>query len=195
MLKRLMAKLALVCLAPIVGYARSGRDESYRNQRFLSCAELLSLVPCQIGVVIRQLFYKQTLAACGQNLMVCFGAMIVNPQTRIGNGVEMRPYCIVGLADIADNVSLAQRVSLLSGRHQHSGLTTEGSQIRQPPQRISIGRGVWVGAHAVVMADVGAASIIGAGAVVVHPIGPRCIAVGIPARAIRDLDRKGTGCE
>jgi acetyltransferase-like isoleucine patch superfamily enzyme len=50
-----------------------------------------------------------------------------------------------------------------------------------------IGSGVWVGAHAVVMNDVGEGSVIGAGAVVVEPIESYLLAVGVPAKVVKNL--------
>jgi virginiamycin A acetyltransferase len=50
---------------------------------------------------------------------------------------------------------------------------------------VTIGRGAWIGSCAVVMADVGRDSIIGAGAVVTKPIVEKVIAVGVPAKVIR----------
>jgi acetyltransferase-like isoleucine patch superfamily enzyme len=44
---------------------------------------------------------------------------------------------------------------------------------------------VWIGANAVVMADIGAGSVIGAGAVVIHEIPPFSVAVGNPAEVIK----------
>jgi acetyltransferase-like isoleucine patch superfamily enzyme len=48
--------------------------------------------------------------------------------------------------------------------------------------------GSWIGSNAVVMADVGAGCIVGAGAVVTRPLPPRVLAAGVPARVVRHLD-------
>ncbi len=117
--------------------------------------------------------------------MVFFGAMFLNPKTCVGSHVEVRPYCMIGLADIGDHVSFSQRVSLLSGRHQHVGLSDSVEQTRLPPKQVHIGGGVWIGSHAVVMNDVGEGSVVGAGGVVVKPVPPNSIAVGVPARVVK----------
>ena len=51
--------------------------------------------------------------------------------------------------------------------------------------RVSIGARCWVGEGAIVLADVGADSIVAAGAVVVKPIPAACLAGGNPAQVLR----------
>jgi len=47
-----------------------------------------------------------------------------------------------------------------------------------------VGADCWIGASAIILAEVGAGSTIGAGAVVVKPVPPGSVAVGNPARVI-----------
>jgi acetyltransferase-like isoleucine patch superfamily enzyme len=58
----------------------------------------------------------------------------------------------------------------------------------QPGQRklVTIGAGAWIGSAAVVLADVGRDAIVGAGAVVTRPVPERMVAVGVPARVVRE---------
>ena len=60
-------------------------------------------------------------------------------------------------------------------------------------RKVSIGRDVYIGMGVCVMysADIGDGSVIGAGSVVVKPIPPYSVAVGNPAKVIRE--RKGNG--
>jgi maltose O-acetyltransferase len=48
---------------------------------------------------------------------------------------------------------------------------------------------VWLGARVIVLPGVtiGAGSVIGASSVVIDDVPPRCLAVGLPARVIRQL--------
>ncbi len=186
MIKRLLTRLILAVVFPLIWFVRIGQDQAQgHGRRFCFCAEFLSLIPFQLGILARRLYYERTLARCGGHLMVFFGGMFVNPGTTVGDRLEVRPYSTVGLADIGDDVSLAQRVSLLSGPRQHRGLTKAGEQARAQAERIRIGSGAWIGAHAVVMANVGEGSIVGAGAVVVDDVPPHSVAVGNPARVVK----------
>jgi acetyltransferase-like isoleucine patch superfamily enzyme len=186
MIKRLLTALVLLFLYPLIGYVRIVRADPRRHhKRFRFCAEFLSLAPFEIGILIRRLYYERTLARCGSGLMAFWGATFLNPDTTVGDRVEVRPHTLIGLADLGDDVSLAQRVSVLSGPHQHSDLTEAGEQVRLPPQKVRIGAGAWIGAHAVVMADVGRATVVGAGAVVVQPLPAHVVAVGVPAEVVK----------
>ncbi|MGH9708570.1 MAG: hypothetical protein ACRD5R_17610, partial [Candidatus Acidiferrales bacterium] len=52
---------------------------------------------------------------------------------------------------------------------------------------VLIGANCWIGAGAIVMADIGEGPTIGAGAVVANPIPAGSVAVGNPARVKRQL--------
>jgi acetyltransferase-like isoleucine patch superfamily enzyme len=77
--------------------------------------------------------------------------------------------------------------------HIPSGAITHGIDdvtvpIRDQPgvqRMVRIGAGAWLGSAAVVMADVGRNTIVGAGSVVTRPLGDGVVAAGVPARVIR----------
>ena len=50
---------------------------------------------------------------------------------------------------------------------------------------VRIGPGSWIGSATVVLADIGADTVVGAGSVVTRPLPDRVIAAGVPARIIR----------
>jgi maltose O-acetyltransferase len=60
---------------------------------------------------------------------------------------------------------------------------------RPPPEPVRIGDDVWLGVRVIVLPGVtiGDGSIIGAGSVVTSDIPPRSLAVGVPARVVREL--------
>ena len=150
-------------------------------------SEFISLIPFDLGILARKMFYERTLRACGRNLCVRFGALLSFADTTIGDNVLIQRYTIVGMADIGNNVMIAGHCSLLGGRYQHRAESLDVPMREQgfEPRRIRIGDDVWIGANAVIMADVGEGSIVGAGAIVVHDIPPYSVVVGNPARVIK----------
>lgn len=114
-------------------------------------------------------------------------AFIYMPDIRVGNDVYIGPQSSVIAADIGDNVMLATKVSVARGAHQHGFSRLDTPMNRQPgqPQTVKIGDDVWIGTAAVILADVAAGSIVGAGAVVTKPFEPLCILAGVPAKVIR----------
>ena len=52
-------------------------------------------------------------------------------------------------------------------------------------RRIRVGRDCWIGAHALIMDDIGDQAVVAAGAVVTRPVPPAMIVAGVPARAVR----------
>jgi acetyltransferase-like isoleucine patch superfamily enzyme len=90
---------------------------------------------------------------------------------------------------IGDDVYLGTLVQLLAVNHvfadtsrpiSHQGITAQG---------ISIADGAWVGSGAIVLdgVRVGRNAVVGAGAVVNRDVPDYCVAVGNPARVVRDL--------
>jgi acetyltransferase-like isoleucine patch superfamily enzyme len=84
-------------------------------------------------------------------------------------------------------VLIGSAVHVPSGRHTH-GTADRSTPIReQEGERtlVRIGEGAWIGSAAIVMADVGRHSVVGAGSVVTKPIPDGVVAAGAPARIIR----------
>jgi acetyltransferase-like isoleucine patch superfamily enzyme len=95
---------------------------------------------------------------------------------------------------IERDVMLADFVAIPSGGKTHrvsADVPPRMEENRFAPVRV--GRGSWVGTHAVILADVGRSCIIGAGAVVTKPIPDFSVAVGVPARVIGTLEDAGKG--
>jgi acetyltransferase-like isoleucine patch superfamily enzyme len=153
---------------------------------FRSCSESLSLIPYFPGVILRYEFYRWALPRCGENVVVELGAVLVYRDTRIGRNVLIGRYTILHHCDIGDDVLIGERCTLLSGSRQHSfgrrdvPMTQQGGFKR----RIRIGSDVWLGSHAVIMADVSDGAVVAAAAVVNQDVPPFRIAGGVPARVI-----------
>lgn len=109
---------------------------------------------------------------------------------RIDEHVYIGPHCDLGLVHIEHDAMIAAGVHIPSGAYTH-GIDVSHRPMREQPglQRlVRIGAGAWIGNNAVVMADVGEDSIVGAGAVVTRPIPPRTVVAGVPARVIRSRE-------
>lgn len=143
--------------------------------------EKLASIPGQTGVYARAWFYRRACARVGRDVFIGYQSLLTKTGVRLGDRVYVGRYCSVGMADIHDDVKIADGVQLLSGRHQH---TNENLILYHP---ITIGARAWIGAGAIVMADVGADAIVGAGAVVTRPVPAGAKVAGVPARAIAPL--------
>jgi acetyltransferase-like isoleucine patch superfamily enzyme len=148
-----------------------------------SCA----LAPGLPGDYLRIAFYKLTLGACSLTSRVSFGAFFAHTDAVVGANVYIGPYCIIGRTRIGDRTQIASAVQILSGKLQHvrdaEGRISGAEEGQFTP--VTIGPDCWIGAAAIVMADVGSGSTIGAGSVVSKPIPAGCVAVGSPARVIK----------
>ncbi len=107
----------------------------------------------------------------------------IHPGARIGRGllIDHGMATVIGeTAEIGENCTLYQGVTL--------GGTGKQSGKRHP----TLGNGVVVGVGASVLGDItiGDNSLIGAGAVVLHPIPPNSTAVGVPARVVRQEGKR-----
>jgi virginiamycin A acetyltransferase len=150
-------------------------------------AQLLALFPGLCGEYIRRAFLGWTIRECHPTATICFGTILSKTATRIGANAYVGPYCSLGSVTIERDALIATGVHILSGARMH-GTGDIGRPIREQPgelAHVTIGGGSWVGAGAVVMADVGRDSVIGAGAVVTKCIPDAVIAAGVPARVIR----------
>lgn len=111
----------------------------------------------------------------------------------VGENCFIGEFCLIrgqGGVHIGRSVLLAPRVQLLAVEH-----------IFQDPRRpvmeqgiiargIQIGDGAWIGAGAIVLdgVTIGEGAVVGAGAVVTRNVPPYAVAVGVPARVIRQRE-------
>lgn len=153
---------------------------------FGAASESIARIPGIRGVYLRQAFYRVLLARCGQDLYVGWNSVFSMTEAVVGERVYIGRFCSIGYARIEDEVMLADGVQILSGGREHGEASDSQSTRHSADQRfeqVTIGRGAWIGAGAIVMADVGAGAIVGAGAVVTRPIPAGVVAVGVPARS------------
>jgi acetyltransferase-like isoleucine patch superfamily enzyme len=121
-------------------------------------------------------------------------AQTFSPRIRIGDRVISSGNLIIGAArqvDIGDDVLFAFNVTVLDNFHGYE--TPYEPYKYQPLQRIApvaVGRGCWIGQNVVILpaVKIGEMCIIGANSVVTESIPERSIAVGAPARVIKQWD-------
>ena len=156
-------------------------------------SQSFAMVPGLPGTLTRACFYKQTLRQAYLDLDIGVGSFISKAETKIGRGVLITGHTTIGHAEIGNHAVIANYVSILSGRYQHN-FTDPSRRILDGSDQFSkviIGEHSFVGEHSVVMADVGSHTIVGAGSVVVKDLPEFVVAVGSPARAVKDRPRSG----
>jgi acetyltransferase-like isoleucine patch superfamily enzyme len=162
-----------------------GRDRALEGS-----SQLLALVPGISGQYLRRAFLGRVLAACHPSSTVECGTLFSQASARIDENAYVGPGCHLGSVHLERDVLLAAGVHVPSGRHTH-GVASADVPIRDQAEdrkMVRIGSGTWIGAGAIVMADVGRDSIVGAGAVVTKPVPDRVLAAGVPAQVIRSRD-------
>ncbi len=147
-------------------------------------AHRFAMVPGILGDYTRAAYYKWTLRDCSIDTRIHFGTILAHPDAVIGDHVSIGCYCVIGRARIGARTQVSSHVEIPSGRYQHDR-DAAGKLQGSLDGEVKIGSDCWIGASAIVMADVGDGATIGAGAVVVKEIPPGCVAVGNPARIIR----------
>lgn len=152
--------------------------------------QLLALWPGLAGQYVRRAFLAWTTQGCHPSATVCFGTIFSKCSVFIGKNAYVGPYCSLGDAHVEQDVLLATGVHVTSGARMH-GTADLTKPIREQPGefvRVTIGQGCWVGSTAVIMADLGRDTIVGAGAVVTKPVDARMIVGGVPAKVIRSRE-------
>ena len=110
----------------------------------------------------------------------------------IGDRVAINSFCQFyghGGITIGADTQIGPGVLVTTTGHDYTG----GLEAVFKP--VTIGRRVWVGANVTVLAGVtiGDGAVIGAGAVVHRDVPPHTVAVGVPARVVRDLTQSRDG--
>jgi virginiamycin A acetyltransferase len=187
LLKHLAFGLATVVVSPaLASFAiRSwvlGSDRALEGS-----TQALSLVPGLAGQYLRRAFLCRVLAECHPTATVEFGTVFSCTGARLEADVYVGPRCHLGLAHVKRGTLLAAAVHVPSGARIHP-VDETGTPLRDRPlerRLVTIGEDAWIGTAAIVMADVGDHTIVGAGAVVTAPLPPRVVAAGVPARVVK----------
>ena len=126
-----------------------------------------------------------------------YDQFIYNPKIIIGNNVKINSNCHIGSINkivIGDNVLIGSEVFITD----HSHGTTSKEELNIIPNerklyskgKVIIEDNCWIGEKAIILPNVhiGKGTIIGAGAIVTHDIPPYVVAVGNPAKVVKNLD-------
>ena len=155
--------------------------------KFYLANHLINQIP---SFRIRHWYYRHILRyKIGRDSSIHMGTFVTGHFITIGDNVVVNRNCYldgrIGI-EIKNNVSISPEVYIVSLEHDpdSSAFTTRGGQV-------VIEDYVWVGVRAILTPGVvlGEGVVVGAGAVVSKSINPYRIAVGVPAREIRDRSR------
>lgn len=107
---------------------------------------------------------------------------------RVGKDVFINEGCCFqdqGGIEIGDGSLIGHQVVLVTLNHA----LEPSRRADMIPSKIVIGRGVWIGAHATVLAGVtiGDHAVVAAGAVVTRDVPPNTVVAGVPARIIKTI--------
>ena len=182
--KQVATGVAQILVFPAACLAGFGRwHESY-----LFFANAMALIPGILGSYLRVAYYRFTLTSSGRDCHIAFGSYFAHSSSSLGAKVGIGPYCVLGQVDIGAGTLLGSSVQILSGSRQHrrdeSGRQHEG---RLPFRRIAIGEQCWIGAGAIVMADLGEGATVGPGSVVSQDVPKGATVSGNPARNFASL--------
>jgi acetyltransferase-like isoleucine patch superfamily enzyme len=182
-----------ICLALVFPCALSswleGCITNDTESMFLFWAHVFSVLPGKSGMFLRRAYYRLTLDCCASNFYIGFGALFTHRCALVEKDAYIGAYALVGSARLGEGCLIGSRASLLSGTKQHA-LDEQGrwgpcdkTRLRQ----IKIGDYAWIGEGAIVMANVGAGTMVAAGAVVDQDIRDGILVAGNPSRFVRKL--------
>ncbi|MEZ5654134.1 MAG: hypothetical protein R3E87_26660 [Burkholderiaceae bacterium] len=185
--KRIVFALAWLLVLPLIVPVWLEKSLGLGERLFVLCAQLISLVPGFVGALLRAAFYRATLDDAHWETSIGFGSVFSHRQVSLGANVSTGNYCVLGHVAIGARTRLASRVSIPSGKRQHLDEYGAISHGETHYTQVRIGADCWLGEGAIVLDDVGDASIVAAGAVVGQAMPGGVLIAGNPARVARDL--------
>ena len=155
---------------------------------FQTYSQVVSMLPGLPGEYFRRAFYATVLPGCGQDFTVGFGTVFSKQGVTVGDRVYVGMHCTIGHVDLGDHVTIGSNVDILSGASQHdfSDPDTPIQDQGGSYTTVRIGENTWIGNGSIVMADIGKSCVVGAGTVVVKALPDDIIAVGNPARVVKE---------
>ncbi len=187
-IKRLLYLIGLVLTSPLIllTYLESLIFGKSAEKVYGSCKELLSMCPTFFGSYVRLGYYRAVCTKISRDANFQFGSMVAHRDTVIRTGAVIGSYSIIGHADIGEDVLIAARVSIISGKYQHGRpqQRAEDENVTGEYRLITIGDNSWIGEGAIIMADIGSNCTVGAGSVVMKEFPDNSTIMGNPARKV-----------
>lgn len=186
-LKSLAITLARILILPRLALFHLSSSLIGKDGALEGATQALARIPGLRGQYVRRAFLPLAGVRCHPSATVCFGTVFSKIGAVLEENVYVGPRCHLGLVHLERDVLLAAGVHIPSGARLH-GIGDPTIPIREQegtPTLVRVGAGTWIGSGAVIMADVGRNSVIGAGSVVTSPIPDSVVAAGVPARVIR----------
>ena len=158
---------------------------------FNTCAHIVAMLPGIPGGFLRRAFYNLTLDECSLHCHIGFGTIFSHRSIVVKEHVYIGSYALIGSAHLGEYSLIGSRVSIINNKALH----TLGDNGRWTPfsaeivARISVSKNVWVGEGAIIAADIGEGSMVGAGSVVTTNIKSNVLVVGNPSRFVKKLDQ------
>lgn len=115
--------------------------------------------------------YNPSMLRLGRDIYIAYGCVfLANSEITVGDEVLFGPYAVISSSN-------------------HTRINRSYRYGRTECAPVSLGRGVWVGAHSVITAGsiVGEGSVVAAGAVVAEEVPADVIVGGVPAKVIKRL--------
>src|SRR6056297_2870224 len=168
-LKKIFNILSVLFAFPLILPTKIETKLSMGETVFSFCAHLLAVIPGIVGNYLRRAYYCHTLLLCSASMDINFGSFFSHKDAEIGDNVCIGAYTIIGSAIIEKNTLIASRVSIMSGKAQHTYINDELTR-EVHLTKVRIGEHTWVGEGALIMSDVGKRCIVSAGSVVYNRI-------------------------
>jgi acetyltransferase-like isoleucine patch superfamily enzyme len=186
-LKAVARPLATAIMVPALCSFYIRRSLVGGDRALLASTQAQALIPGLLGQYLRRAFLARVLAHCAPTAVIEWGTLFSDTGTRLDDHVYIGPNCHIGLCHIERDVLVGPCVHIPSGRVTH-GIGDPDQPIRDQigeRTQVRIGANSWIGSAAVVMASIGPATVVGAGAVVTRELPGHVIAAGVPARVVR----------
>ncbi|MEO1529727.1 MAG: acyltransferase [Planctomycetota bacterium] len=185
-LKSVARSIAILVVLPVLVSHRItaifvGADTSLESH-----SQLLSLIPGISGSYLRVAFYRFALQHCDPSATISFGTLFSKTTAVIERNVYIGPRCMLGDVTLEEDVLLGPAVQIPSGPSTHGFQSLETPIRLQPGQKrhVTVGRDSWIGASAIILADIASQCVVGAASVVTKATEPCSIVVGNSAKRV-----------